>query len=136
MEKMVEFEIRVSKAKSRNKGVGKYPFPTKREIREHILAHDSVVLESLQLLDGYQLSLEQEKRASLVPNRSGWGVSHAKKGTLLAEKARTGTMSRDEIAQARELVLHYTTQLAKFLRQDMIAANPELAAVASRYSAG
>lgn len=113
-----------------------YPFVTKNQIRDVLSTDDEAVVQSLQLLGSKQTSDEQAAKVTKHKNRLGFMASQAKKGTLLAEASLVRGLTSEEMTAARGLVLRYTTQLARHMRLEAIAANPELAEVATKFSAG
>jgi hypothetical protein len=112
-----------------------YPFVTKSQIAASIASDDNFVLNALQVMLSRQTAFEQDTRQTVVRNRMGFMSSHAVKGTALALKAQSEGLTMDEVSEAREIVSHYTRQLAEHFRQVQISENPELASVARLFSA-
>ncbi len=111
-----------------------YPFMSKAQIAERISSDDDFVLMSLVILHDRQTEFEQATKTTVSRNRRGFMSSHAVNGTKLAEKVLSGVaLDGEELAKAREMVSHYTKQLASHLREEAKAANPELAATAAMY---
>lgn len=105
-----------------------YPFMTKAQIKARIAEDTKFALQCLAIMDGRQTDDEREVKDTKYKNRRGWMSSHAKKGTELAAAAANGTLDDEGIAKARDLVSHYTKQLATHFRNAEIDRNPELAA--------
>jgi len=112
-----------------------YPFLSKSQIKARILADDSFMLECLQVMYSRQTEFEQQTRETKERNRMGFMSSHAVNGSKLAVKARTEPLTEEESSKARSIVQSYSKQLACHFRQEQIAANPALKAVAALFSA-
>lgn len=111
-----------------------YPFMSKAQIAERISSDDDFVLMSLVILHDRQTEFEQATKTTVSRNRRGFMSSHAVNGTKLAQKVISGLgLEPEEIDKAREMVSHYTKQVASHLREEAKAANPELAATAAMY---
>jgi hypothetical protein len=114
----------------------RYPFPSKSEILASINANFAYAVDCLVTLDSLQTLDEQLDKTTRYKNARGWQSSHAKKGSELAAKARAKVeMTDEERATVTHLVSKYTRQLAVRMRADMIERNPDLAAVAAKFSA-
>jgi len=110
----------------------RYPFATKSEIKARILADDSYVVSCLCVLYDRQTTHEQETKTTIQRNHRGFMSSHAVNGCKLAEKVRSGeTLDGEETAKARDIVCHYSKQLAAAARETALEANPDLAAEAA-----
>lgn len=112
-----------------------YPFVSKKEIASVLQTDDSLVVASLQLLASKQTSDEQAAKVTKHKNACGFMASQAKRGTELAEASAVRSLTPEEMETARGLVLRYTRQLAAHFRAEAIEANPELEAVAKKFSA-
>lgn len=111
-----------------------YPFETKAQIAAKIAQDDQYMLAALAQLHTWQTAHEQETKTTEVKNRRGFMSSHAVNGSKLAEKVKRGeALTGEEMDKARSIVCRYTRQLAVFSREQAIAANPALNAVASTF---
>jgi len=98
-----------------------YPFRTKKAIKAQILEDDGFMIQCLQTMS--------ERHARRAPGMKGcgWMSSHESRAESLAEKARKGDLTPEEVSLARETVKSYSKQLAAEFRQRDLADNPELA---------
>lgn len=123
--------------KEKKKGVGTYPFRTKKSILAQIAEDDGFAASCLGIIYDRQTSEEQEAKTTKSRNARGFMSSHAVRGSELALKLRSGeAMTDEDTALVRKLALSYGKQLAAHFRAEQIEANPELAAVAKVFSAG
>ena len=110
----------------------RYPFATKSEIKARILADDSYVVSCLCTLYRLQTEHEQATKTTVERNHRGFMSSHAVNGCKLAEKVNAGEdLSSEEVSKARDIVCHYSKQLAAAARETALEANPDLAAEAA-----
>lgn len=112
-----------------------YPFASKAEI----LASQSdfaVCVVHLMSLYAAQTADEQAEENTKFKNRRGFMSSHAVTGSKLAVKIKGGEeLTDEEVAKVRSIVCRYGKQLAAFAREEKMAANPELRAIAEIFSA-
>jgi hypothetical protein len=108
-----------------------YPFLTKKEIKEQIETDDAFVLTCLQVMHSRQTEHEVDSKTTKDRNKRGWMSSHAVRGTELAVKAQTETLSAEEVAKVREMVCRYSKQLASHFRQARLAEEPDLVETAA-----
>lgn len=113
-----------------------YPFLTKAQIIA-AQSDDSVMMDHLVIVYGFQHRDEQDRETTVYRNRSGFMSSHAKNGTALAKKHLAGEqLTGDELAMARHIAGSYGKQLAAHFREEAIKANPALGEIAAIFSAG
>ncbi len=112
-----------------------YPFLSKAQIKARILADDAFMLQCLAIMYSRQTEFEQEVRETRESNRRGFMSSHAVNGSKLAVKAAGDGLNEEERDRARSIVQCYSKQLACHFRQEAVAANPTLKAVAELFSA-
>jgi hypothetical protein len=121
----------------KKKGVGTYPFRTKKDILAQVAADDAFAKSCLCVIYDRQTSVEQELKTTKSRNARGFMSSHAVRGSELAVKVKSGEeLTDEEMDKARTLALSYGKQLAAHFRAEQIAAQPELAEVARVFSAG
>jgi hypothetical protein len=116
--------------------VTSYPFLTKSAIKARIEGDDVFMLECLAVLYSRQTSHEQDTKSTQDRNRKGFMSSHAVNASTLAVKAAGEGLTETEVSKARDIVSHYTKQLASHFRQEAIASDPSLAEAARVFSAG
>lgn len=113
-----------------------YPFESKSEIVSRINADTEYALKCLLVLDRKQTMDEQFDLVTRYKNARGWQSSHAKWGSVLAAKVRSGeTLTPEEMGRAVSMTARYGRQLAIHFRMEAIEANPDLAEVARKFSA-
>jgi len=113
-----------------------YPFASKSEIVARVQSDVDYALKCLLVLDSRQTLDEQFDKVTRYSNARGWQSSHAKWGSLLAAKVRSGeTLTPEEQDRAVSMTARYGKQLAAYARAEMIDANPDLAEIARKFSA-
>ena len=112
-----------------------YPFVTKSALKARISEDDSFVLECAQIMQSRQTAHEAATETTLLRNRQGWMSSHAVRGGRLVRKSSEEGLDAAEFSQLRDMVSHYSKQLASHFRQAAIAADPALREIASVFSA-
>lgn len=122
--------------KAKKKGVGQYPFRSKKSILAEIASDDAFALHCLTVIHARQTEYEQEAKTTKDRNARGFMSSHAVRGSELAAKVNSGEELTDEdVDKARALASRYGKQLAQHYRAEQIAADPALAEVAKVFSA-
>jgi hypothetical protein len=111
-----------------------YPFVTKSTIKIRLATDNAFVLQCLAVMYSRQTSSEQEAKNTVVRNRAGFMSSHAVRGSTLAVKAAGEGLTEEETETARDLVSHYTKQLAEHFRTAAIAEDPSLLEAARVFS--
>ena len=113
-----------------------YPFESKSQIVSRVQSDTDYALKCLLVLDSLQTIDEQFDKVTRYKNVRGWQSSHAKWGSLLAAKVRSGeTLTPEELGRAVSMTARYGRQLAVHFRMEAIEANPDLAEVARKFSA-
>lgn len=110
-----------------------YPFVTKGQIVARIDSDDEYVVEALGIMWGRQTEYEQETKTTRFRNRRGLMSSHAVNAGRLFEAFRTMTATAEDLAEARAMMRRYGKQLASVSRDEQLAANPDLAALAAKF---
>ena len=114
----------------------RYPFASKSEIKARITNDPAFAITCLVTLYGLQTEHEQATKTTVNKNHRGFMSSHAVNGCKLAEKMIAGeTLTDEETAKATEMVSHYSKQLARHLRDEAVAENPDLAKEAAVFFA-
>lgn len=122
--------------KAKKKGVGQYPFRSKKSILAEIATSDVFALHCLTVIYARQTEHEQDTKSTKSRNARGFMSSHAVRGSELACKINSGEDLEDEdVDLARALSSRYGKQLAQHYRAEQIASDPALAAVAEVFSA-
>lgn len=103
----------------------KYPFVTRRDVIARLSSDPAFVRECIGVL--HRRFLERE---TLKPP-AGWMSSHVKTGEDLYLRLMARNCRDADVARARELVTRYAKQLARVLRDEQIARDPQLALVAT-----
>lgn len=113
-----------------------YPFDSKSQIVARVQSDTEYALKCLLVIDRLQTFDEQLDKVTRYKNARGWQSSHAKWGSLLAAKVRSGEMlTPEELDRAVSMTARYGKQLAAYARAEMIEANPDLAEIARKFSA-
>ena len=114
----------------------RYPFPSKAEILNSIDSSYAFAADCLLVIDGRQTFDEHLDRVTRYVNVRGFMSSHAAVGAKLADKIRSKEeLTVEEQGRVVAMSRRYSRQLACHFRAQMIEANPDLAAVASKFSA-
>lgn len=114
----------------------RYPFPTKSEIKNSIESSYAYAVDCLLVIDGRQTFDEHLDRVTRYENVRGFMSSHAAVGAKLADKIRAKEeLTAEEQGKVVAMAGRYTRQLACHFRAEMIERNPDLAAVAAKFSA-
>lgn len=122
--------------KERKKGVGTYPFRTKKSILAQIATDDAFASQCLCVVYYRQTAHEQVEKTTKDRNAQGFMSSHAVRGSELAVKILADEELTDEdVGKVRELAGRYGKQLAAHFRAEQIQAEPGLAKVAEIFSA-
>lgn len=122
--------------KVKKKGVGAYPFRTKKDIVAQIQTDDAFALHCVGVIHDRQTEHERTTKTTKNRNARGFMSSHAVRGCELAEKIRAGEELTDEdVSNARTLAGRYGKQLASHFRAEQIAADPSKADIAKVFSA-
>lgn len=113
-----------------------YPFQSKAQILA-AQTDFAVCVSHLLSLYAAQTADEQAEENTKFKNRRGFMSSHAVTGSKLAVKIKSGEeLSDEDVSKVRSIVCRYGKQLAAFSREEAMAANPELRAIADIFSAG
>jgi hypothetical protein len=104
-----------------------YPFRTKKAIKAQILEDDSFCLVCLQTMSNRQARREPDSKGL------GWMSSHESRAEALADKARCGDVSPEDVTLARSMVKSYSKQLAAEFRAKDLAADPTLTKVTEAF---
>lgn len=111
-----------------------YPFVSKSQIKSRLATDNAFVLVCLAVMYSRQTAYEQDAKNTVVRNRAGFMSSHAVRGSNLAVKAAGEGLTEEETEAARDLVSHYSKQLAAHFRAEAIAADPSLVEAARVFS--
>lgn len=130
-------EVLPKPKKEKKKGVGTYPFRTKKDILAQIQTDPVFAQGCVGIVYDRQTEHEQEAKTTKDRNARGFMSSHAVRGSELALRLRSGEEITDEDAAASvALASRYGKQLAAHFRAEQIASSPELQTVANVFSAG
>lgn len=112
-----------------------YPFLTKNQIKAR-LEDAEYRKAAMVMLFNKQTEHEQATSTTLNKNRVGFMSSHAVHGTRIAKLIIAGeVLSPEDLDRVDSIAPRYTRQLACFVRQDAIKADPALAEIARVFSA-
>jgi hypothetical protein len=112
-----------------------YPFLTRAQVQER-LTDPTFRHTAMVMLFQKQTEHEQATSTTVLKNRVGFMSSHAVHGTRIAKALLAGeTLSDEDEGRVCSIAPRYSRQIALFMRQDAIVANPELKAVAGIFSA-
>ena len=130
-------EVLPKPKKEKKKGVGTYPFRTKKDILAQVQTDGAFAQGCVGIIYDRQTSEEQVEKTTKSRNARGFMSSHAVRGSELALRLRSGEeVSEEDAAAAVVLASRYGKQLAAHFRAEQIASSPELQAVANVFSAG
>ena len=113
-----------------------YPFTTRKEVKVRLENDPNFRKETIICL--YQLQTEPEivAKDTLSRNKRGFTSSHARNGTMVAEKILNNlTLTSEDWRLIDTIAPCYSKQMAKVFRTRSIQENPALKAIAKVFSA-
>lgn len=112
-----------------------YPFPTQSEIVSQLATDEAFRFECLGILVGRQTSDELETKSTKHTNKRGLRCSEASWMPALFVKIHNNRdeVTSEELDRLATVLPTYRKQLAAHFRGQMLAKNPELAAVAQKF---
>lgn len=114
-----------------------YPFVGQKACKARLEQDSTVQVAMMACLLHLQTDVEQTIRDTKDKNKRGFMSSHAKPGTVVAEKIRDGKdLSADDWAVVAKIAPHYSRQMAVALRTFAMGNDPALAITAQGFSAG
>jgi len=113
-----------------------YPFRSRNSIKEQLFTDVEFRKSVMVMLFDKQTQHEQNTASTLNKNKVGFMSSHAAHGTRIAKAIKAGEALTDRDHDLVDAIApRYSRQVALFLREQAIAADPSLNEVARTFSA-